>query len=758
MEYIEGEDMASLLRRIGRLPAEKALEIARQVCAGLAAAHAAGVLHRDLKPANVMFDREGRAHITDFGVAIAREAATKGEIAGSPAYMAPEQLAGRGASERSELFGLGAVLYELFTGRQPFSGATLAEIRRLQRETDPVPPSQLARDIDPQVERVILQCLSREPEQRPSSALAVLAALSGGDPMVAALAAGQTPSPQMVAASSVRGALRPAAAWACAAAVMVSLGVWLTLADGTSFVERAAPRLPPAALAAKAREALKELNLGDHWTGEAYGFEYDDDAIRFASTKGGDARGLETRAAAEDQFLIFWYRASLDHLVPHDMFSQFDREFSPVTRDDPPPKPGDALVVLDTSGRLLQLTALPALGASADTQKREPDQGALLRLGGFDATRLEPTAPRGARAPFEDSRLAWRGPMPARPGLDLSVEAAFYIGRPVFFRVYAPWTSDPAPVMPRRALSPGDVLNIFIVTMLIVAIPLASHNLRLGRGDRRGARRLGVFVFLCTVARALLTVNHVPVYELESAMIVNAIAWACWFGGTTWLLYVALEPLVRATWPEKLVSWTRLLAGAVRDPMVARDILLGTSITCSVAAAVTPLALLLQPDRFVAVRRWLAPLLGTSQRLASMALALRNSVRFGLVSLLLFLLLRRLRRLRGVAPACVGIVLAVVAYTTMVDSLSTINSVALLMAVTMGASILLLARLGHLVLVSALFLDFILGFYFPDTTRLTGWYAGCTWWVLITIVLLTGYGVYFSTGRRPFGEGAFLKD
>ncbi|HNX50473.1 MAG TPA: serine/threonine-protein kinase, partial [Thermoanaerobaculaceae bacterium] len=299
MEYIEGEDMASLLRRIGRLPGEKALEIARQVCAGLAAAHAAGVLHRDLKPANVMFDREGRAHIADFGVAIAREAATKGEIAGTPAYMAPEQLAGQEATERSDLFGLGIVLYELFTGRQPFGGATLVEIRRRQRETDPMPPSQLARDIDPQVERVILQCLSRDPEQRPPSALAVLVALSGGDPMAAALAAGQTPSPQMVAASPVRGALRPAIAWACAAAVLVSLGIYHTLGSRISFVEHAAPRLPPAALATKAREVLTELNLGDQWTGEAYGYDYDDDAIRFASTTGEEARGSDAHSAAE---------------------------------------------------------------------------------------------------------------------------------------------------------------------------------------------------------------------------------------------------------------------------------------------------------------------------------------------------------------------------------------------------------------------------------------------------------------------------
>jgi hypothetical protein len=742
MEFLEGEDLASLLRRIGRLPAEKAIEIARQVCAGVAAAHAAGVLHRDLKPANVMLDRQGRAHIMDFGVAVAREAASMGEVAGTLAYMAPEQLAGGGASESSDLFGLGVVLYELFTGRPPFGGATLAEIRRQQRETDPVPPSLLAREIDPRVERVILQCLSREPEQRPSSALAVLAALSGADPVAAALAAGQTPSPQMVAASSVRGALRPAAAWACAAAVLASLVVFHIFAGRTSFVEHAAPRLPPATLATKAREALKELNLENRWTGEAYGYDYDDDAIRFAGTTGRDDRGGDVRSAAEEQLLVFWYRASPNHLVPRGLFF-------PVTRANPAPQAGDALVVLDTSGRLLQLTAPPASGEIADARKREPDPAALLRLAGLDATRLQPASPRRSRAPFEDSRLAWRGLMPERPGLAVSVEAAFYSGRPVSFGVFAPWTSDPAQVIPRRAFNPGDAADIFIFTMLIAAVPLAGHNLRLGRGDRRGARRLGIFVFLCTVAKALLTMNHVPVFDLESETITHVIAWGCYSGATTWLVYIALEPLVRRTWPERLVSWTRLLAGGVRDPMVARDILLGTAITASLAAAVAPLSMLLRPGSFVAVKRSLAPLLGTGQCLASIAQSMRDSVRIGLLSFLLLLLLGRLRRLRGIAPACVGLVLVAITYTALTDSMSTFNIVALLMALVVGASIFLLVRLGNLALMSAFFLEYILGIYFPDTTRLTGWYAGCTWWIVLTIALLTGYGVYFSTGGRP---------
>src|SRR5262245_43544261 len=107
MEYVDGETLASLLHRIGRLPREKALDIARQLCAGLAAAHDRGVLHRDLKPANIMVDGRGRIRIMDFGLAVSRDTWTIGEIAGTPGYMAPEQLVGDRATARTDLFALG---------------------------------------------------------------------------------------------------------------------------------------------------------------------------------------------------------------------------------------------------------------------------------------------------------------------------------------------------------------------------------------------------------------------------------------------------------------------------------------------------------------------------------------------------------------------------------------------------------------------------------------------------------------------------
>ena len=120
MEYVDGEDLASLLRRIGRLSPDKAAELARQLCAGLAAAHDKGVLHRDLKPANVMIDGRGRVRLADFGLAGGAEAETPG-LAGTPAYMAPEQFAGQPASIKSDVYALGLVLYEMFTGKAAFS-------------------------------------------------------------------------------------------------------------------------------------------------------------------------------------------------------------------------------------------------------------------------------------------------------------------------------------------------------------------------------------------------------------------------------------------------------------------------------------------------------------------------------------------------------------------------------------------------------------------------------------------------------------
>src|SRR5262252_4294700 len=197
MEYVDGEDLAALLRRFGRFPPDKAVAVARQLCAGVAAAHERGVIHRDLKPANVMLDGDGNIRITDFGIATAAGDAGAA-LAGTPQYMAPELLAGQPASITSDIYALGLILFEVFTGRRAFEATTIAGLKQLH-DTGVMPDaSAIVPDLDPAVERVIQRCLARDPAERPASALTVAVALPGSDPLAAALEAGETPSPELL--------------------------------------------------------------------------------------------------------------------------------------------------------------------------------------------------------------------------------------------------------------------------------------------------------------------------------------------------------------------------------------------------------------------------------------------------------------------------------------------------------------------------------------------------------------------------------
>jgi serine/threonine protein kinase len=178
MEFIDGEDLASRLRRSGRPRKREAMEILRQVCRGLAAIHDQGILHCDLKPANLLLDGQGRTRITDFGVArLAGRVSGTDRQGGTPAYMAPEQHAGEEVSTATDIYALGLVSYELTTGERAFRAGTAAELARLHRETPPRAPSSLVADFDPALERVILKCLAKDPRERPASVADVTRAL-----------------------------------------------------------------------------------------------------------------------------------------------------------------------------------------------------------------------------------------------------------------------------------------------------------------------------------------------------------------------------------------------------------------------------------------------------------------------------------------------------------------------------------------------------------------------------------------------------
>src|SRR5262245_12484010 len=275
MEYIDGEDLATLLSRIGRLPAAKALEIAHELCAGLAAAHARQVIHRDLKPANIMIDGRGHVRITDFGLAIGIPESRIGEVAGTPAYMAPELFKGSPASVQSDLYALGLVLFELYTGKRPWNEGSVSDWLKTHSRQPLPAPSSFVPDVDPAVESVILRCLEMKPESRPQSALHVASALPGGNPLAAAIAAGETPSPEMVAAAGEEGALSAGKAWALLSSVAILLFAVMFFSQRSTLVNLVPSDKPPEVLRADARRIANEIGYGEPFADSAYWFAVD---------------------------------------------------------------------------------------------------------------------------------------------------------------------------------------------------------------------------------------------------------------------------------------------------------------------------------------------------------------------------------------------------------------------------------------------------------------------------------------------------
>lgn len=188
MEYVDGESLAALLGREGRLSPTRATNIALAICSGLFAAHSVGVVHRDLKPENVLLDAAGRVVITDFGIACARAdradaPATSGGVVGTPAYMAPEQVEGRSdVDERADIYALGVLLFEMLTGAMPFSGTSPYEIATARLAVDAPDPRRTREDLPDGICRIVRRCMARQRHERYASAELLSADLSATAP------------------------------------------------------------------------------------------------------------------------------------------------------------------------------------------------------------------------------------------------------------------------------------------------------------------------------------------------------------------------------------------------------------------------------------------------------------------------------------------------------------------------------------------------------------------------------------------------
>ena len=750
MEYVDGEDLGSLLRRIGRLPPDKAIEIARQLCAGLAAAHAKGVLHRDLKPANVMLDGRGHVVITDFGLAALADEIPGEEIRnGTPAYMAPEQLAGKEVTVQSDIYSLGLVLYEVFTGKRAFEAASLAELVRLHSETTPVSPSSLVKELDPAVESAILRCLDSEPSNRPSSALAVAARLPGGDPLAAALAAGETPSPQVVAASGSTAALPWKIAVPTLAAALLGLAAFAFLAATSSMIEKAQLAKPPEVLADKARELIQRLGYTAPPGDSAYAFDSNDDFLNAVEKADHPLPQWDEIARSRPSPLKFWYRQSPDPMLA---FGLRDQMFIPggIRENDPKATMSGMIgVQLDPQGRLTYFEALPPEKEDPPGQTPPPDWSALFAAAGLDLSKLRPATPVWAPLAASDVRQAWTGEWPGYNQRPLHVEAAAWHGRPVYFSLTGPWNRSAR--MPSSAPGgPGELATrilmvIAILLPIVAAAFLARWNFVHGKGDRPGAMRLAVLIFSLHMALWVFQAHFSSAGNFLYLLFL-AISTALLWGGAVWVLYLAIEPYVRRYWPQAIISWTRVLAGRWRDPLVGRDVLYG--------AVLGVLFCDLYGLRFrLEARLGAAPSLANTDYLGSFRLALGaslmhvpDSITF---TLLLFLILFLLRvSLRKSWLAAAGFVLLFTALKSASSNYPAVEwpmQAILYTALAAGA-----LRFGLVALAITLFTA-DLALNLPVTLNPSVWYFTNASLALAAIAALAIWGFYTAlAGQAPW--------
>ncbi len=511
---------------------------------------------------------------------------------------------------------------------------------------------------------------------------------------------------------------------------------------------------PPEVLAQRARDILRSVGHSEPPVDTAMGFYEGQDFLRYIAEHDKSKTrwdNLETGA------FVFWYRGSPRPLAAH--FSPFFScapVLGSICTDDPPLiVSGMTLVRLNPLGLLTQLIAIPPqLEKPAAGPASSPDWTPLFSAAGLDPSQWPSTQPMWTPPVDSDARAAWAGSLAERPNIPMRIEAAAYRGKPVYFELIGPWTR-PERMQPSQ-LTVGErvLVVIFIVVFLSVLVSsaiLARRNLRLGRGDRRGAARLAAFGFAASAVAWVFGAHHVGNLA-EFALFVGFLVWGFALPCFAWLLYIALEPYVRRRWPATLVSWSRLLAGDFRDPLVGRDVLAGCLWGAFVAAVIRlgwfiPSWLGYPPPQPSSGQPW--QFLGARAIIAYMSNSLVSEVLLSLAFLFLLVLLRALLRKEWAAS------IAWAFFLTLFFSQDFFALGEIL--IVMGVTVLLLRRLGLLWLVVTVVFASLLA-DFPLTTQSSAWYAGISLTGILLMAAMALYGFYTSLGGRPVFGGAVLEE
>ncbi|MCK5438955.1 MAG: hypothetical protein KAI97_03380, partial [Gemmatimonadetes bacterium] len=488
----------------------------------------------------------------------------------------------------------------------------------------------------------------------------------------------------------------------------------------------------------------------DEATDSTFGFGVDGSYERHVTQESQEPDRWNNLGSVRPSPIVFWYRQRPRALVS-------TRGTGSASFGNPPMAiSGMARVQTDLQGRLLYFDAVPPQkGASNGVS---PDWRPLLDAAQLDPSLLEPTDPEWNPLIDCDVRVAWTGTFPDQPDVPIRVEAGSFSGVPVYFDVIAPWTTPSR--MQETTQAQAQVGNIIALTMisllLIGGIWLARANLKRGRGDKRGAFVMAGYLFFVLLVQWILQVHHVKSFA-EIGMFVDALQTGLLIGAIAWVIYVALEPYARRQWPHALITWSRLLTGRLRDPLVGRDLLIG-SLT-GVAVSVLILLGNLIPG-------WLgrpgpAPVvnsvgtLGGLNEVAGILLGLQPGAMIAPIAI--FFLIFGVRLVVRKQWVAIGVAFVLM---SLVQGLQTEQTTVLgwvASAAVWGILIYVIVRFGILAaLISFVYANTLL--VLPLTTDLSVWYANRAWFGLAVLAIVTGAGVYLALAGRPVFARAQLQD
>ena len=587
--------------------------------------------------------------------------------------------------------------------------------------------------LDPAVERAILGCLEKEPRRRPASPLVVAAMLTGSDPLEAALAAGETPSPELVAAAGESTGLRPAFAWGLLGLTLVGLALVPLVGSSFRLLEKVPAGKAPAALEDRARDFIRRVVSGATDTDDAWGLGAEWGYTGHIKEKSAALDRWDALATGNPPVLQFWYRQSPRPLVSMQPSGKiyWGKPALEIS--------GMSGLQYDMEGRLLKFYAVPPqLEPESASPGPAPDWSALFAEARLDPASFRAVAPRWTPSFYVDARAAWEGAWPGRPDIPVRIEAAAHRGRPAWFEIVWPWSRPErmgASAWPSDKILRQAVFLTLVLLLLGAAGFMARRNLVLGRGDRRGAFRVSLLLTGVGLVAWALGAHNVADWNAQAGLVFRGAGAVILEAAFVWLVYLAVEPYARRLRPWTLVAWTRFLGGGFSDPVVGRDVLAG--VAWAVLVYYLNALRYLVPPLFGAAApepsySYLDTLLGAGP-LASVALNTASEcILFALGSLLLFVLVRTLLRRDALAIAVLAVVLIAPSGYSMGESAWLAVPISILVMVSW---ILLLLRFGLLAAWVGEFVYEVL-FIFPITTDLASWKAGPTLVALPLLALL----------------------